>query len=84
MSTSQPLLRFPSEKQELMDRLLERNQNGLLSVEDTEVLRSLVDEAERLLVENAKSLEAFTQSEPPNCSSPVPVTVWVKPSASPS
>ena len=63
MSASQPLRRFASEKQELMDRLLERNQNGLLSVEDAEVLRKLVDEAELLMIENAKSLEAVTQSE---------------------
>lgn len=81
MSASQPLRRFAIEKQALLDRLLEQNQNGLLSAEDAEVLRNLVDEAERLMVENARSLEAATQSERPASSSAVPVTVWIKPSA---
>lgn len=81
MSASQPIRRFAVEKQALMDRLLEQNQNGLLSVEDADVLRDLVDDAERLMIENAKSLQAATQSERPQSSSAVPVTVWVKPSA---
>ncbi len=83
MSDSQSRRRFDRQKQEQMDRLLEQHQNGLLSIEDAALLRSLVDEAERLMVENAKSIEAVTQGEHPHSSSAVPVTVWIKPSATP-
>jgi hypothetical protein len=74
-----------SEKQITLDRLLDENQNGHISEKDKQVLRGLVDEAERLMVENAKSLAAFSECEQKASTDvPTPVTVWIKPSSAAS
>ncbi|MEZ6079874.1 MAG: hypothetical protein R3C56_30640 [Pirellulaceae bacterium] len=41
-----------------MDRLLEENRNGIISPADLQVLQGLVEEAEKLMMENAKNLAA--------------------------
>lgn len=81
MAEPQSLRQLNRNKQQLMDRLLEENQNGSLSSHDAAALCALVEEAERLMVENAKALETLTQCEQPNRPvGAVPVTVWIKPS----
>jgi hypothetical protein len=71
--------KFPAAKQRALDRLLEKNSDGSISVKERVRLERLVAEAERLMVANAKRLAAFSESEsrgaPPGA---VPVTVWVK------
>ena len=72
---------FDSDKQLLMDQLLEQNQNGTISDSDKQQLRGLVEEAERLMAENARMLAAYAKEDREgNSGTPVPVTVWVKPS----
>lgn len=41
-----------------MDHLLKENRNGIISLADLQVLQGLVEEAEKLLMENAKNLAA--------------------------
>ncbi len=82
MATPPQPKRFSSEKQALLDDLLEQNSEGTISPEDNAVLVELVAEAERLMVENSKRLADFAQSESPAApASAIPVTVWIKPSS---
>lgn len=73
---------FPAAKQRSLDRLLEKNSEGTIEPKERVRLEGLVDEAERLAVENARRLARFSESErasrPPGA---VPVTVWVRPEA---
>ena len=71
---------FPAAKQRVLDRLLEKNSEGTISASERNRLQQLVDEAERLMVANAKRLARFSESETANVpTGAVPVTVWVKP-----
>jgi hypothetical protein len=70
--------RLSAAKQRRMDELLEKNNEGTITPAERERLSRLVDEAERLMVANAKRLVEFSrnqESEPPRGA--VPVTVWV-------
>jgi hypothetical protein len=50
------LLSFPAEKQTKLERLLEKNREGKLSNQEEEELASLVEEAEHLMLTNARLL----------------------------
>ena len=83
-SSAMPIIkRFPAAKQQRLDELLEKNPTGTLTPREKERLHALVDEAEALMVANAKLLSDFAkrQSSPPP-SQAVPVTVWVSPDVS--
>lgn len=80
MSNSFPTQLFEAEKQQLMDRLLEENRNGIISPADLQVLQGLVEEAEKLMMENAKNLAATADPQPPTIGA-TPVTIWSKPTA---
>jgi len=80
MSNSFPTQLFEAEKQQLMDRLLEENRNGIISPADLQVLQGLVEEAEKLMMENAKNLAATADPQPATIGA-TPVTIWIKPTA---
>ena len=72
--------KLPSEKQQRLHELLDRNSEGEIVPSERNELEELVAEAEKLMVANAKRLADFARSEgehPPEGS--VPVTVWVTP-----
>jgi hypothetical protein len=72
--------KFPAAKQRVLDQLLEKNSAGTIAPGERVRLEQLVDEAERLMVANAKRLAQFARSESANVPvGAVPVTVWVKP-----
>ena len=74
------LKKFPAVKQQLLDRLLDRNSEGTIIKSQRLTLERLVGEAEQLMVVNAMRVAEFTQSEavgPP--ANAVRVTVWVAP-----
>lgn len=63
-----------------MDALLEKNSDGTITPIEKVRLEKLVDEAERLMVINAKRLADFNvKRQAPEDSNAVPVTVWVQP-----
>ena len=71
--------KFPAAKQLRLDELLEKNSEGTITPAETTRLKSLVAEAEQLMVANAKQLADFSRQE--TAGTPVgavPVTVWVK------
>lgn len=82
MSNVKPptLKQFARPKQRRLDELLSKNSEGCITDAERRRLTSLVDEAERLMVENAKRLAAYAEREgsgiPPDA---VPVTVWLTP-----
>jgi hypothetical protein len=70
--------RFSPAKQRRMDELLEKNSEGTITPAERVKLGQLVDEAERLMVSNAKRLAKFGASDAGKGPSPsVPLTVWV-------
>jgi hypothetical protein len=74
---------FPAAKQRQLDTLLEKNSEGSISSAEKTRLKRLVAEAEQLMVENAKCLARFAQTETavqPTVA--VPVTVWLAPQES--
>lgn len=74
------LKRLPAAKQRRMDELLDENGEGTITTVETAKLTSLVAEAERLMVENAKRLAAFHESESSEAPvGAVPITIWVNP-----
>ena len=74
------LKKFPAAKQRLLDQLLESSSEGTITKDERHALERLVEEAERLMVANAKRLARFSQSEAAGVpSAAVPVTVWVRP-----
>lgn len=81
MDSSLPKLkRFPAAKQRRLDELLTKNSGGTLSEREQKRLQELVDEAEALMVDNAKLLAAYAKSQAPAAPvQAVPVTVWVHP-----
>jgi hypothetical protein len=81
MKKSMPprLERFSPAKQRRLDRLLEKNAEGTISIKEKVKLEGLVAEAEQVMVKNAKRLAEFAQGEAaPSRKSGVPVTVWVQ------
>lgn len=76
------LKRFPAAKQRRLDLLLEKSSEGTISPRERMLLKSLVLEAEHLMVSNAKRLSEFAKSgENAIPTQSVPVTVWVSPTA---
>lgn len=70
--------KFPAAKQERMDELLDKNGEGKISPVERSELEQLVEDAEKLMVENARRLASFAEGEAPRPSQGgVPVTVWV-------
>jgi hypothetical protein len=71
---------FPAARQRRMDELLDKNSEGTITPAEKTSLEKLVEEAERLMVANAKRLADFLETE--RSAAPVgavPVTVWVRP-----
>ena len=69
---------FPAVKQRRLDELLEKHSGGSITPREQQRLQTLVDEAEELMVANAKLLADFAKSQSPAAPShAVPVTVWV-------
>ena len=67
-------------KQRRLHDLLDKNGEGTITAAERTSLVKLVNEAERLMVANAKRLVDFVETE--EAGSPkgaVPVTVWIKP-----
>ena len=50
--------KFPAAKQRVLDQLLAKNSEGTIAPKERAKLSELVDEAERLMVENARRLAA--------------------------
>jgi hypothetical protein len=79
-NTSPPKLKkFPATKQRRLDQLLEKNSEGTITSGERVKLQRLVDEAERLMAENARRLADFSRSDAAVPADAVPVTVWVSP-----
>ncbi len=74
--------KLPSQKQQRLDELLEKNSEGDITAGERNELESLVEEAERLMVANARRLAEFAQQRTGVPTGAVPVTVWVKPASS--
>ena len=74
------LSKLPLPKQRAMDSLLEKNSDGTITPIEKARLEKLVEEAEKLMVVNAKRLADFSiKRQAPGASGAVPVTVWVQP-----
>ncbi len=72
--------KYPAAKQRRLDGLLAKNSSGTITPREQGRLRTLVSEAEELMVANAKLLAEFAKSQPPTgLSQAVPVTIWVSP-----
>jgi len=72
--------KFSAPKQRVMDSLLEKNSDGRITPAEKVRLECLVEEAERLMVDNAKRLAEFnSKRQTAGGSGAVPVTVWVQP-----
>ena len=76
-----PLLKnFSPTKQRRLDELLEKNAEGTITPREKSRLEQLVEEAERLMVDNARRLARFSKSEAGRVpTGAVPLTVWVHP-----
>ena len=72
-----PFEKFAAAKQRRMDRLLEKNKEGTITVAEKAKLEALVAEAEKLMVANAKRMAEFARQDG-NHAGGVPITVWVK------
>jgi hypothetical protein len=71
---------FPPSKQRQLDELLEKNREATITPTEKARLERLVAEAEQLMVDNARRLAQFSQSEAAGApAAAVPVTVWVAP-----
>jgi hypothetical protein len=71
--------RFPAAKQRLLDSLLDKNSEGVITPDERATLEQLVGEAEQLMVSNARRLADFAQVQTGAPSpSAVPVTIWVQ------
>ncbi len=74
------LSQLSAAKQRTMDRLLEKNSDGTITPAEKVRLEKLVEEAERLMVINAKRLADFNgKRTAAKGSGAVSVTVWVQP-----
>jgi len=74
------LKKFPAVKQRRLDELLEKNAEGTITPSEKQRLEQLVEEAEALMVANARLLARFAEAQGDNLPvAAVPVTVWVKP-----
>jgi hypothetical protein len=74
------LARLPAAKQRRLDQLLEKNSEGTITRTEKAKLEQLVEEAEQLMVANAKQLAEFSRSQGTRAPvAAVPVTVWVTP-----
>ncbi len=74
------LKKFPVAKQQQLDNLLAKNADGTVTPDEQQRLQTLVNEAEELMVTNAKLLADFARSQSPTAPpQAVPVTVWVNP-----
>jgi len=72
--------KFPAAKQRRLDELLAKNADSTVTPREQQRLKTLVDEAEALMVANAQLLADFARSQCPTApSQAVPVTVWVNP-----
>lgn len=70
--------KFPVAKQQRLDALLTKNSAGTITPREKERLQTLVEEAEALMVVNAKLLSDFAKRQSPSApSQAVPVTVWI-------
>jgi hypothetical protein len=74
------LAKLPAAKQRRLDQLLEKNSEGTITRTEKAKLEQLVEEAEQLMVANAKQLAEFSRSQGTRAPvDAVPVTVWVTP-----
>ena len=71
--------KLPADRQQRLDALLEKNSEGAITPEEQSELAALVDEAEKLMVANARRLAEFSRQTGGTPTGAVPVTVWVKP-----
>ena len=72
--------KFPASKQQRLDALLLKNAADTLTAREKQRLQTLVDEAEALMVANAKMLSDFAKRQSPSAPAhAIPVTVWVSP-----
>jgi hypothetical protein len=70
--------KFPAPKQRRLDALLDKNSEGTITAREKDTLARLVAEAERLMIENAKRLAAFTKAHSTRAAKRgTPVTLWV-------
>lgn len=71
---------FSPTKQSRLDQLLDQNSEGEILPDAKRELETLVSEAERIMLNNARRLAEFAKEESPSVpSSAMPVTIWVKP-----
>jgi hypothetical protein len=79
-STSPKIKLFSAVKQRRLDELLAKNGAGSITPRERQRLQVLVDEAEALMVANAKLLAEFARCQSAVLpSQAIPVTVWVHP-----
>ena len=79
-STEGPdIRRFPADKQARMDELLDLNNDGVISPDEELELDRLVEEAQRLMIDNLRRMEAFYGSPVDSQRGrAVPIAVWVR------
>jgi hypothetical protein len=78
--TPPKIRKLATAKQQRLDLLLEKNAEGTISRREKETLKSLVAEAEKIMMANAQRLAEFARSQSPQPpAAAVPVTVWVNP-----
>ena len=70
---------LPTEDQQRMHGLLDKNSEGTITPDERAELEGLVEASERLMVNNARRLAEFTQKFSGAPATAVPVTIWVKP-----
>ena len=70
---------LPTEQQQRLHALLDKNSEGTITPAERTELESLVEAAEKLMVANARRLAEFSQRGASAPTGAVPVTVWVKP-----
>jgi hypothetical protein len=72
--------KFSPAKQRRLDQLLERNAAGKVTANEKAKLKTLVAQAEELMVANSRRIAEFAKSQLPQAPlGAVPVTVWVSP-----
>ena len=74
-----PTKKLSAPKQRRLHELLEKNSEGTITRTEALRLAKLVNEAEQLMVENARRLAEFVDGEGNVAAGAVPVTVWVRP-----
>jgi len=55
--------KFPAGKQRRLDRLLEKNSEGIITPKEKAALERLVAEAEQLMVANARRIAEFARGD---------------------